>query len=521
VRVGNACVWALGAIPALYAVGQLAVLRARVTFVPAQKGIEKALTAAAVAMGVSREDLEELGVPTYGLDEVGLRRETLGEYVAELRVEGRDTTLSWSRASDGKPQKSIPSKVKAEHEEELKGLRQAAKDVASMLAAQAERIDSLFLLDKRWAVSAWRERYLDHPLVGSIARRLIWTIHESGGEDGEAGMPVAWHDGRLVTVDDKAIEPRANAQMKLWHPIGRPLDEVLAWRAWLQRHQVRQPFKQAHREIYVLTDAERHTRTYSNRFAAHVLRQHQFNALCAARGWRNRLRLMVDDSYPPASKDLPTFGLRAEYWVEGVGDNYGTDTTDAGAYLRLVTDQVRFYRTGAAPNYAHAGGGGYTTQAPGPGAGNLNEPIPLEEVPALAYSELMRDVDLFVGVASVGNDPTWQHGGPGGRFQTYWHSYSFGDLSETAQTRREVLAALLPRLKVRDRATLAERERRLAHLQDPPGLGQHPHGAQRPVPLHRPRPLGGRSGGGRRPVPPVRGRRDTVGDPQQGVPPGR
>jgi hypothetical protein len=65
---------------------------------------------------------------------------------------------------------------------------------------------------------------------------------------------------------------------------GCSADEVLAWRSCLERHAVRQPFKQAHREVYVLTDAERATRTYSNRFAAHVLRQHQFNALCGARG---------------------------------------------------------------------------------------------------------------------------------------------------------------------------------------------------------------------------------------------
>ena len=33
---------------------------------------------------------------------------------------------------------------------------------------------------------------------------------------------------------------------------------------------------------------------------------------------------------------------------------------------------------------------------------------------------LLRDVDLVVGVASVGNDPTWQDGGPEARFRTYW-----------------------------------------------------------------------------------------------------
>ena len=52
--------------------------------------------------------------------------------------------------------------------------------------------------------------------------------------------------------------------------------------------------------------------------------------------------------------------------------------------------------------------------------------MPLDDVPPLAFSEVMRDVDLFVGVASVGNDPNWQDGG--NRFGDYWQQYSFGDL---------------------------------------------------------------------------------------------
>ncbi len=60
-------------------------------------------------------------------------------------------------------------------------------------------------------------------------------------------------------------------------------------------------------------------------------------------------------------------------------------------------------------------------------------------------------MDLFVGVASVGNDPTWSDGGPEGRFQAYWTSYGFGELSETAKGRAETLARLLPRLAVGER----------------------------------------------------------------------
>jgi hypothetical protein len=183
------------------------------------------------------------------------------------------------------------------------------------------------------------------------------------------------------------------------------------------------------------------------------LRQHQYHALCAARGWRNKLRLMVDDTYPPSSKDLPEWGLRAEFWVEGIGDDYGRDTTESGSYLYLSTDQVRFYEIGAQQRYAHAGGGGYSAAWNRADA----EPVPLDQVPPLVLSETLRDVDLFVGVASVGNDPTWADGGPDGRHVDYWNRYSFGDLSANGQTRKAVLERLIPRLKIASRCSFTDK----------------------------------------------------------------
>jgi hypothetical protein len=447
VKVGNATVYALSQMASTDAVGQLAMLKVRVKFGTAQKEIEKAFNTAAEALALPRDQIEEMGVPSYGLEEVGLRRETLGGYRADLIVTGADAALKWFD-SGGKPLKSAPAKVKSEHGDDLKELQQSLKDIQAMLPAQRDRIDSMFLLEKTWPIDTWRERYLDHPLIGTIARRLLWCVD---------GTPALFRDGTPTDVNGNPIAHGKTAEIRLWHPVASNVEQITAWRRRLEELEITQPFKQAHRELYLLTDAERNTHTYSNRFAAHVLRQHQFNALCAARGWRNKLRLMVDDAYPPATRDLPQWGLRAEFWIEGIGQDYGTETNESGVYLRLSTDQVRFYRTEAARNLAHAGGGGYGSVAGGPGQGNLNEPLPLEHVPPLVFSEIMRDVDLFVGVASVGNDPSWQDGGPQGRFRDYWQRYSFGELSGTATTRKQVLERLVPRLKIADRCSLSDR----------------------------------------------------------------
>jgi hypothetical protein len=101
----------------------------------------------------------------------------------------------------------------------------------------------------------------------------------------------------------------------------------------------------------------------------------------------------------------------------------------SGSYLRLGTDQVRFCPADAPQNAAHDtshhGSGYYMLVGRGQ---EPVQPVPLTEIPALVLSEVLRDVDLFVGVASIGNDPAWENGGPNGRFARYWTSHGFGEL---------------------------------------------------------------------------------------------
>lgn len=455
-KVASACVYALQRAPNLSGVAQLERARHAVKQPQHLRGIDRALDEAAHAAGLAREDLEELTVPTFDLRD-GHRSVTIGPAMAELAVAGSGVTLRW-RDEQGKPRKAEPAEVKREHKAELKELKRLRDDLAHIVTAQVARLERLPLAERHWPLAVWSERYLDHPLVGLLARRLIWRFTWDG-----ATVDGAWLDGRLVDANDQPLTLPDDATVTPWHPVLATAAQTLAWRDWLERHTLTQPFKQAHREVYLLTDAEIATRVYSNRFAGHILRQHQFNALCATRGWRNSLRLMVDDEYPPASLELPHWNLRVEFWVEGAGDQYEVDTNATGTYLRISTDQVRFYRLHAARRWAHAGGGGYHTETRAflrPGVSvtlpesPLNDPIPLEEIPAIVFSEVMRDVDLFVGVASVGADPTWQDGGPQGRYRDYWHTYSFGELSASGEQRRQLLERVLPRLTIASRCTL-------------------------------------------------------------------
>ncbi|MEW2398621.1 DUF4132 domain-containing protein [Streptomyces sp. NPDC046862] len=447
-KVANAGVVALARINSEAALAELARLATRITYKATAKIVDTALEDRATALGLSREEIEELAVPAYGLTEAGRACQRFGDVIADVEVHGTKGVLSW-RTSAGKAVKSVPASVKRDFADELKELKAAVKDIDRMLSAQSERLDRQFLARRTWRYGEWRERYLDHPLVGTLARRLLWVVD---------GTAVGFADRELRTLTDDPVAPArdGDSEVQPWHPVGREPAEVVAWRDWLERHAVTQPFKQAHCEVYLLTDAERATHTYSNRFAAHIVRQHQFHSLAAVRGWRNRLRLCVDDSAPPATRELPQWGLRAEFWVQGDGEEYGVDTTESGTFLRLRTDQVRFYPIDAPENSAHCCGGEEYHMWLRDGQEPV-EPVPLDEIPPLVLSEVLRDVDLFVGVASIGNDPAWQDGGPGGRFREYWSSYGFGELNQSAETRRALLERLIPRLAIADRCTLEGR----------------------------------------------------------------
>jgi hypothetical protein len=210
---------------------------------------------------------------------------------------------------------------------------------------------------------------------------------------------------------------------------------VAAWREQLTADEVRQPFKQAFRAVYLLTPAETETGTYSNRFGAHILRYRQAGALMRVRGWSGNHLGYWDGGYDgEATREFAEVGWRATFFHDLVEADGGDED---GLPRYCSTDQVRFVRRGAGGDWR-------------------GEPARLTEVPPLVFSEAMRDVDLFVGVASIAADPQWTDRGQD-RFQAYWQATSFGALSESAQVRREALERLMPRTRIADRVRLSER----------------------------------------------------------------
>ncbi len=414
-KLGNAALHGLALVePPTAAARELDRLARRVRQPSARKAVASALSTAARRAGMTEDDLAEIAIPDFGLDDDAAIRFAHEAGGATLRlVAGRSVDLAWHDAS-GKRLRSAPAGLRAAAPELVKQVRDGKAALERALAAAIGRIEDGYTTGRHWPAPVWQARFQRHPMLGPLCGRLVWQVDRADG----TGIAVRPDHGLLCDVDGTPVAVAEGDQLRLWHPIAATVAEILAWRRALAEAGIVQPFKQAHREIYRLTDAERATATYSNRFAGHILRQHQMLELARSRGWTGTLQGGFDNHNNP-TRHYPAHGIRVEYQSNGIFEGEGS-LTHAGVSIHAATDQVRFHT-------AHG-------------------VMRLEEVPPLLFSEAMRDVDLLVGVASVGADPDWRDGGPAGLFGAYWLDYARAELSASGESRREVIAALLPRL---------------------------------------------------------------------------
>jgi hypothetical protein len=172
----------------------------------------------------------------------------------------------------------------------------------------------------------------------------------------------------------------------------------------------------------------------SNRFAKILMRQHQFASLCRARGWEYRLMGTNFDGGNVPTKKLDSWNMRVELYVDLPPDRDPSllesalgEQSGAGINLFIGSDQVRFYRD--------------------------NREVAIDEVPAILYSEMMRDVDLFTSVSAVGDDETWADQGDRGT-GIFSDSFDIQELSGLIGLRREMLSLVLPHTPIQDRCKI-------------------------------------------------------------------
>jgi hypothetical protein len=284
----------------------------------------------------------------------------VGDYRVEVRFDGADPALAVSRA--GKPLRSVPAAVRADP------AYQRLRDHQELLRDQARRMRT-GLVERLVATGA--------TLVPDELARLRSL------PAGAAMLPaLIWRDGAdtVGLLDEVDVSGPVTAV----HPAGLLAAGTLAaWQERIVRDRIRQPVKQAFRELYVLTPAEVEAVDVSQRFAGQNVNGRVAAHLLSARGWSLDHEHADHQARRPAGDGL-TAALTCEFHgYFGLGD--------------VLIGGLCFMRSGRR--------------------------VPLAEAPPVVFSEVMRDLDLVVSVA--GTDPQ------------RWGS------SAQARSRAEVLAALI------------------------------------------------------------------------------
>jgi hypothetical protein len=431
-KVGFACIQALGGMQCKEAVSQLTRLRAKVKYSTARRLIEKSLHLVAQRAGVTVGELEDISVPRYPLDPQGSAETPIGDCVAAVRLceDGRVVT-TWHNAA-GKLLKSAPSHLRKSFPKKVRLVALLAKEIEQAYDSQRARVESSFLTPRDIPLAHWRRYFVDHPLLGFLGRKLIWVFSDAQGWE-RAGI---WTDGDIRDSGGKLVNLARATQVRLWHPLSYSAAEVQRWRARVFTSGIRQPFRQAFREFYQVTEDERQTRLYSNRFAGALLRQHQFASLCKSRGWSYQMMGAGFDGANVPHKNLEHWNMHAEFYVDLPPDRAAalrrsslSEQSGAGINIFIGSDQVRFYH-------------------------DLHE-IPVDEVPAIVFSEIMRDVELFTTVCAVGDDETWSDQGERGT-GVFAQRLAVRDFSVVTALRAEMLSRVLPHTPIAARCKLTK-----------------------------------------------------------------
>ena len=285
--------------------------------------------------------------------------------------EVEDVALSLSVAADGavslvctkggKPLKAVPAKLKKnayvlELKDAEKNLKEQYRRAKKMLEEMMEDGTPLLACEIANVMTY-------NPVIAPLLKPLVF----------QSGTALGFYeDGALVAADGTRTELAEDAEVKIAHALD--LYESGTWadyQKYLFEKEIRQPFKQVFRELYIKT-ADEHGKESSHRYAGHQVQPAKTVALLKTRRW------VIDGSE----------GLQRIYYkaniiarIYALADWYSPADIEAPT-LEWVEffDRKTFQR------------------------------LPIDDVPDLIFSEVMRDVDLVVSVAHVGGvDPEASH----------------------------------------------------------------------------------------------------------------
>ena len=259
--------------------------------------------------------------------------------------------------------KSIPDKYKKSKEVE------ALKEGKTYLTKQYSRtrlsLEQAMLSQTLFTV-AELHRIMEHPVVRAMLSKLVLFNPETQA----SGF---WQDGYLLNAEGEKVALKADDKLLIAHP--SHLFYAVQWdlyQKYLFDKELKQPFKQVFRELYIPTKDELETSNRSERYQGHQVQPQKTVALLRGRGWTVNYEEGLQRVYHKE-------GFRATIYA--AADWYTPSDVEAP-----TLEYVVFYSL------------------------KDGKEVPMKEINPVIFSEVMRDVDLVVSVAHVGGvDPEASH----------------------------------------------------------------------------------------------------------------
>jgi hypothetical protein len=394
-KLANAAIQAIGMVaegdpeeadPSLAdeAIGQLQRLKARTRHRATLRRIDQALATAAAARGLSPDALQDLVVEDADLAADGSRSWQAGPYDLYLFLtEDGDVELAIFERASGRAMGAPPKSVRNEHYGVFNEAKAVQKVLAETLATQKHRLEQALENQRSWKFPAWRQIFGRHPLMRHLAMRLVWTVFQD-----DQPIDLATFNGEaMIGCNGDPVTVPTGAELRLAHPALLDAATLRAWQGRVVTRRMIQPFKQVFREVYHPAPDETGGRR-SERFSGMVVRHRQMYALLRGRGWSG-LGGIGPTGYL-GLKELPGEKLTAV----------------------LGFRQFRHYQDRQRRQVTMLGVEFLPSPLPErPPGTEVRKAI--GEVGAVAYSEVMRDLALVVGVAGLGAEADLREGDQG------------------------------------------------------------------------------------------------------------
>lgn len=373
--LANTCAALLGASSDPGATVALGSMRVRVTNRNVLKQVDRALGEVAARSGMTVEDVVELALPTFDLDEHRRVEVPAGDARAVVEVLDDGAVRSSWLLPDGTRVAEPPRDLAAAEPGAVAAVATLVTEIEATVGEERRRMEDRLASTRAWLEPTWRARFRDHPIGGLFGRRLVWTVSSTERPD-EAALPT--EDGWQGLDGHRPASDGPEALVRLWHPVDAEQSEVLAWQGRLVMTGVQQLVRQVDRETFRPLETDRGLAA-DRRFAGRVVDHGRLRAILRQRGWAAPFVGSWDQGEEATAWRAFDDGLRAELRYQAVER---LATGERHERVRLVA--VRFVH---APGTAPA--------APATSATS----VALDEVPRRVFSEAIRDVSLVITVA--------------------------------------------------------------------------------------------------------------------------